>query len=202
MDYVEQSLIGTEKIVHIGRFHWVYLAGAFFWIFFGVLICVAIMGAAVAWDVHATMRDAMPSLPAHMFWDGWSDIVMRKGGYIALIRDVPLPVKLGAFGALILGIILFAHMMIVRTTTEIAVTSNRLVLKEGVIARHVDEIAIDRIESVHVIQSVIGRLLDYGTVMVRGMGVGEILLPPVARPIILRNAIEKAKQMHDAGKAR
>ena len=88
--------------------------------------------------------------------------------------------------------------MIIKATTEIAVTTKRLVIKEGIIARRVDEMNIDRIESVHVMQSVLGRLLDYGVVMVRGMGIGEIRLPRLARPITIRQAIEKAKFTSEA----
>lgn len=200
MSYIEQSITGGEKIIMIGRFHWIYLAGALFWIAFGLFGCAAIVGGGIAFNVHAGMGAAYPGLPTHLFWSGWSNVVAAQGGYIAVIRDLHPFVRVGAFGILILGFALFAHMMIIRATTEIAITTNRLVLKEGIIARHVDEMNIDRIESVHVIQSVLGRMLDFGTVMVRGMGIGEILLPPIAHPIMLRNAIEKAREVHGGNK--
>jgi hypothetical protein len=38
-----------------------------------------------------------------------------------------------------------------------------------------------------------GRILGFGRIMVRGMGVGEVILPPIANPIAFRKAIEKAK---------
>ena len=38
-----------------------------------------------------------------------------------------------------------------------------------------------------------GRLFGYGRVMVRGMGVGEVVLPPIEQPIRFRKAIEKAR---------
>ncbi len=197
MSYIEQSITAGEKVIHIGRFHWIYMAGALFWIGLGLFACAAILGGGVAWDTHRAMNVLYPDLPANMFWRGWSDIIAQKGGYIAAIRDLGPVIRAVAFGVLVLGFLLFGHMMVVRATTEIAVTSNRFVLKEGIVARNVDEMAIDRIESVHVIQSVLGRLLDYGTIMVRGMGIGEITLPPLARPIVMRNAIEKARELHD-----
>jgi len=39
----------------------------------------------------------------------------------------------------------------------------------------------------------LGRIFNYGRVMVRGMGVGEVVLPPVEDPISFRRAIEEAK---------
>lgn len=193
MLYVEQSLTAGEKIYHVGRFHWIYMLSASFWLFFGLMIFLAVIGVAIAIDIRLEMHQAFPGLPSNMFWQAWSDIVARHGGYLAALRDLHMAVKIGAFFGLLFGIAMFAHMLIIRATTEIAVTTKRLVIKEGIVARRVDEMNIDRIESVHVTQSVLGRLLDFGVVMVRGMGVGEIALPVLAQPIEIRKAIEKAK---------
>jgi hypothetical protein len=194
LSYIEQSLTQGERVVHLGRFHWIYLAGALFWIFMGVIGCCLIMGGAIAFEVKQSLDTMYSDLSPQLFSQAWPDVVESKGGYVAMIRDTSAMVRLGAFGVMLFGMYLFAHMMIVRATTEIAVTTHRFVLKEGIVARNVDEINIDRIESVHVMQSVMGRILGYGSVMVRGMGVGEIFLPPVADPIILRNAIDHARQ--------
>ena len=84
-------------------------------------------------------------------------------------------------------------MMVVKSTTEIAITSSRLVYKRGLVARHVGEMSVDRIEGVNVLQSMWGRLFNYGRLAVRGMGVGEVVLPPIKDPLMFRQAIEKAK---------
>ena len=73
--------------------------------------------------------------------------------------------------------------MIVKATTEIAITTSRLVYKRGLVARTVGELNIDRIESIAVIQSVCGRIFNYGRLIIRGMGVGEIMLPPIEDPV-------------------
>jgi hypothetical protein len=46
---------------------------------------------------------------------------------------------------------------------------------------------------VNVLQGILGRIFNYGRVMVRGMGVGEVILPPIEDPIKFRRAIEKAR---------
>ena len=94
-----------------------------------------------------------------------------------------------------MGLLRFAQMMIVKATTEIAITNSRLVYKRGLVARQVGEMSIDRIEGVNVLQSVLGRIFNYGRIMVRGMGVGEVILPPLADPIKFRKSIEKAKTL-------
>jgi uncharacterized membrane protein YdbT with pleckstrin-like domain len=74
-------------------------------------------------------------------------------------------------------------------TTEIAVTNHRIIYKTGLIRRDTVEILMDKVESVDVDQSIMGRLLDYGTVTVRGTGAAFKPLQRVAHPIELRNHI-------------
>lgn len=184
--------------MHVGRFHWIYVATAFFWLGFGVVTAIAILIGAVVFDVHSTIDEYFRGLPDAMYWQAWSDVVARKGGYLALFGQIHIIARVAAFIMLLMGVGMFSHMMLRRATTEIAITTKRLVLKEGLIARRVDEMNIDRIESVHVYQSVLGRLLDFGVVMVRGMGIGEIALPVLAEPITIRRKIEKAKYVNES----
>ena len=74
-------------------------------------------------------------------------------------------------------------------TTEIAVTNHRIIYKAGFVRRDTVEILTDKVESVDVDQSIMGRLLDYGTVTVRGTGAGFEPLKGIARPIELRSHI-------------
>jgi uncharacterized membrane protein YdbT with pleckstrin-like domain len=74
-------------------------------------------------------------------------------------------------------------------TTEIAVTNHRIIYKTGFIRRDTVEILMDKVESVDVDQSIMGRLLDYGTVTVRGTGAAFKPLQRVAHPIELRNHV-------------
>jgi hypothetical protein len=73
--------------------------------------------------------------------------------------------------------------------TEIAVTNRRVIYKRGFINRHTVEMNMDKIESVTVTQSILGRILDYGTIHIRGTGVGMEHLHKIAAPISLRNSI-------------
>ena len=57
-----------------------------------------------------------------------------------------------------------------RATTELAVTDHRVIYKSGLLSRHTIEMNRDKVESVDVDQSLLGRILGYGTVVVRGTG--------------------------------
>src|ERR1700716_2240549 len=72
----------------------------------------------------------------------------------------------------IIGTLLLARAWFHRVTTEIAVPDRRIIYKRGFIRRYTVEMHMDKVESVDVDQSILGRLLDYGDVTVRGTGAG------------------------------
>jgi uncharacterized membrane protein YdbT with pleckstrin-like domain len=74
-------------------------------------------------------------------------------------------------------------------TTEIVVTNRRIIFVRGFIQRHTTEMALLRVESVLVDQSIFGRLLGFGSVHCRGTGEGMEHLHRVANPVALRNSI-------------
>lgn len=87
------------------------------------------------------------------------------------------------------GIIALARAWFDRWTTEIAVTDRRIIYKTGFISRKTTEMHMDKVESVDVDQSVLGRILDFGNVMVRGTGTGLEPIRKIAAPLELRNHI-------------
>ena len=87
------------------------------------------------------------------------------------------------------GFISFLHAWFRRATTEIAVTDRRVVLKRGFIRRHTVEMNMQKVESVDVDQSQLGRLFNYGSVTIRGTGTTMERLARIDRPLKLRSAI-------------
>jgi uncharacterized membrane protein YdbT with pleckstrin-like domain len=76
-----------------------------------------------------------------------------------------------------------------RWTTEIAVTDRRIIFKRGFIRRHTIEMHLDKVESVDVDQSVLGRIFNYGHIFIHGVGVGIEPLRNIASPIAFRNHV-------------
>jgi uncharacterized membrane protein YdbT with pleckstrin-like domain len=74
-------------------------------------------------------------------------------------------------------------------TTEIAVTNRRIIFKQGFIRRNTVEMHMDKVESVDVDQSIVGRLLNYGDVIVKGTGTGFEPLTTIRAPLDLRNHV-------------
>ena len=76
-----------------------------------------------------------------------------------------------------------------RWTTETDVTNMRVVHKTGFITRKTFEMSLDKVESVDVNQSILGRILNYGNVTVRGVGEGKETISTIASPLEFRNYI-------------
>jgi uncharacterized membrane protein YdbT with pleckstrin-like domain len=94
--------------------------------------------------------------------------------------------------ATIVGVFAFYKMVTAwfhRWTTETDVTNLRVVHKAGFIKRRTFEMSLDKVESVDVNQSILGRLLNYGDVTVRGVGEGAEIIRTIASPLDFRNHI-------------
>jgi uncharacterized membrane protein YdbT with pleckstrin-like domain len=76
-----------------------------------------------------------------------------------------------------------------RWTTETDVTNLRVVHKTGFISRKTFEMSLDKVESVDVNQSILGRILNYGNVTVRGVGEGAETIKNIASPLEFRSHI-------------
>lgn len=148
MSYIDKILRPEEKVLAIGRMHWiVFVQGT-------LLILVALV--LLLW-------------PAERFWA----VALRLAGGVFLIY----------------GLVNLGRNLIEAWTTEIAVTNLRVIHKRGLIRRETGEMNMEKVESVIVDQSIPGRLLDYGSIVVRGTGAGIEGLHHIANPLKLRSAI-------------
>ena len=76
-----------------------------------------------------------------------------------------------------------------RWTTETDVTTMRVVHKTGFIRRRTFEMSLDKVESVDVNQSILGRLMNYGDLTIQGIGEGTETVSTVTSPLAFRSAI-------------
>lgn len=82
-----------------------------------------------------------------------------------------------------------------RWTIETDVTNLRVVHKQGFIKRRTFEMSLDKVESVDVNQSIMGRIFGYGDVTILGVGEGRETIRTIAAPLEFRNFIT-ARERH------
>jgi uncharacterized membrane protein YdbT with pleckstrin-like domain len=78
-----------------------------------------------------------------------------------------------------------------RRATEIAVTNRRLVVKTGIASRKTIEMLLNKIESIEVKETTVGRVLGYGTIAVIGTGGTMEPFPRIARPLEFRSQVQQ-----------
>jgi uncharacterized membrane protein YdbT with pleckstrin-like domain len=113
---------------------------------------------------------------------------------MAQAQTQPDPYSVAAGLLFVLGLIVFFKMIIRQWSTEIGVTSHRFVEKCGLLSMRTNEIALPNIEGVRVNQSILGRLIGYGTVRIEGTGVDSVTTPNIADPVGFVRGIQTAKE--------
>jgi uncharacterized membrane protein YdbT with pleckstrin-like domain len=101
---------------------------------------------------------------------------------------------LPAFG---IGIVFLAIAYIRYKSTELAVTTRRIIVKYGFIRRQTVEINLSKAESIQVDQGILGRMFDFGTLVISGTGTSHAPLVGISEPLAFRKAFIEAQ---DGGK--
>ena len=115
------------------------------------------------------------------------------GGLLLIAIGIGLAI-LNPFGALVAvaGLIVILAALIRRNSTELAVTNRRVIAKFGFIRRSTVELNLAKVESIRVEQSVLGRIFNYGSIIVTGTGSTMDPIPFIANPIGFRQAVQAA----------
>ena len=96
---------------------------------------------------------------------------------------------IAVLAAFVVGTVLLIKHWWRRLTTEVAVTDRRVISKTGFIKRRTVEMHMDKVESVDVDQTILGRVLNYGDITIRGTGETLERLRMIDRPLEFRNHV-------------
>jgi uncharacterized membrane protein YdbT with pleckstrin-like domain len=106
--------------------------------------------------------------------------------------NVSLALWIGAGIFLLLALSAGLHSFVRRATTEFAITDHRVIYKTGLLRRHTLEMNRGKVESVDVDQTILGRILGYGTIIVRGTGGSLEPIRDIADPLAFRSYLTTA----------
>jgi uncharacterized membrane protein YdbT with pleckstrin-like domain len=86
---------------------------------------------------------------------------------------------------------LFIAPLIEKYTDEFAITNKRVIIKTGLISRKTFEMNHSKIESVNVDQTILGRILGYGTIRIVGSGGTREVFPKIKSPLEFRKKFQE-----------
>jgi uncharacterized membrane protein YdbT with pleckstrin-like domain len=160
LSYVEKHLIPGETVQYQTKLHWIVM--------FGHVVAAAIL----EFFAMAFLLSSVSS------WKGVEVAPPRSALYF------------GALFCFIVGAIFFSIGLLRRNATEMAVTNKRVIVKTGLAERRTLEIVLSRIESVVVDEPALGRILGYGTVIVRGTGGTPEVFEKIHHPLKFREQVQ------------
>ena len=106
--------------------------------------------------------------------------------------------EVGGVILLLIGIAFFVHGWLKRDSIEMAVTNKRVVIKTGIASRRTIEMLLAKVESIDVTEGMFGRVLGYGSVMVRGIGGSPEPFDTIEHPLLFRRQVQQ--QIENTGK--
>lgn len=166
MGYVDRNLAPGETLLYRTRHHWLVLLGPFFG---GLLLLVP--GIALVAEAIAT-RDS-------------AGLVVGSATISPKVMVVSGLVLVAA------AIITFSYGVAKRNATEMAVTNRRVLIKTGMTSRRTLDLMLSRVESIGVEETAAGRMLGYGSVVVRGTGGTPEPFLMIANPQEFRRAVQE-----------
>jgi uncharacterized membrane protein YdbT with pleckstrin-like domain len=166
MSYIDRSLIPGEAVQYRTRLHWIVMIGPFLW-----ALAIAAGGAALLAYASSEMHGAPGAAE-------------------------PPPVDRSVLLWAAAGMFVLAFLMVLlarwrRSATEMAVTNKRVLIKKGMLTHRSVEIVLSKIESVIVDQAIGGRILGYGTIVVRGTGGTPEPFAKIAHPLEFRKQVQQ-----------
>ena len=87
------------------------------------------------------------------------------------------------------GLLIGLRAFIKYQTSEFAVTTKRVIIKVGLIHRRTLELLLRQVEAISVDQTLLGRILNYGTVTLTGTGGVNEVFHDIASPLEFRRQI-------------
>ena len=166
LSYIEQNLVAGETLLYQTRHHWIVLLGP---LLVSLLLGVPGLGLLV---------ESLASKAGKSQVSGSAGI---SAGGVAVIGLIMLVAAAGTF----------AYGIAKRNATEMAVTNKRVLIKTGLASRRTLDVMLSRVESIGVEETLIGRLLSYGTVVVRGTGGTPEAFVMIDHPQEFRRAVQE-----------
>ena len=174
MSYVERNLVPGETLLYQTRHHWIVLIGPLL-----IALLVGLPGLFLLFEVAAKrpeIYDYVSRMP------GGAETLVAAGCVL-----------------LIIGLAILAWGMTKRNATEMAVTNRRVLIKTGLGNRRTLDLMLSRVESIAVHETMWGRTLGYGDVVVHVTGGTPESFVLISHPQEFRRQVQQQIGTHEVG---
>jgi hypothetical protein len=97
----------------------------------------------------------------------------------------------GAAALLVCSIVVILAGVVRRNATEMAVTTRRVVVKQGLVSRKTIEMLLNKIETIEVSEPMAGRMLGYGSITIVGTGGTSEPFHKISHPLQFRSEVQQ-----------
>lgn len=97
----------------------------------------------------------------------------------------------GAAALFAAGVVVILAGAVRRNATEIALTTRRVVIKQGLVSRKTIEMLLNKVEAIEVREPTLGRMLGYGSITVIGTGGTSEPFHKIAHPLKFRSEVQQ-----------
>ncbi len=132
---------------------------------------------------HAVIAAVLVLIGVALLIAPWSSV---NGGGASLA----LALHVAGGVSILIGVIFFVVGLVRRNATEMGLTNKRVIVKTGLANRRTIELLLSRIESVVVEEPALGRMLGFGTVIIRGTGGTPEMFEKIAHPLEFREQVQ------------
>jgi uncharacterized membrane protein YdbT with pleckstrin-like domain len=166
MSYVKKSLVPGETLLYETRHHWIVLLGPLLMTLVFVVMAVGLVTEAFQAKSGKGVAAGASAMGIHAM-------------------------ELGAIALLLAAIGTFTYGVVKRNATEMAVTNKRVLIKTGMGSRRTLDLMLSRVESIGVEETFTGRMLGFGSVVVRGTGGTPESFVLIAHPQEFRRNVQE-----------
>lgn len=118
--------------------------------------------------------------------------------WVSYLADVSVW-NLGIWLLFGIGILILIDVFFAQISTQLLITSQRIILRHGVFWREEVELKLPQLDSITINRSVLGRVFGYGDFKITGAGGTKLLMPHVMRPQRIRRLMWELLFKHERG---
>lgn len=169
MSYVQRNVVGDdEKLIGVAHIHWFYIVKGALWLILPVLLWL------------------------------WTDRQLSEFIFAVLSPAFyePVAVMLNyIFGALtLIGLFVFLFSLVTQLSTEVGLTTRRVIYKRGLVFVDVIELDLEEIKAANLDHGMLGRFMNYADVFLDSRFVENMDMPMVAHSYAFIKRLNKMRE--------